>query len=289
MPAEVRVIRAGKPIDGRPALRYMRNRANRRVRKARLTRTILRRSALVAAHLGIAAVALFAATRLIVLVAGAGEFALERIEIEGARRAAPDAVQARLAPYLGRNLLALDMSEVAATAASDPWVLWASARRVFPDTVRLQIEERRPSATAIIGGIAHVIDPSGYVIAPCGPGAEDDLPVLTGVDGLTETALIAELARGAGIVERLRRTLPSWTDEISEIDLATTDRVAVRSVDPGPIVLLDPGRVERNVAEYLELRHDIVRRVGPLSVVDLRWQDRVTVTPQEPIAPKEDS
>jgi hypothetical protein len=53
----------------------------------------------------------------------------------------------------------------------------------------------------------------------------------------------------------------------------------VRTVDPGPAILLDPDRVERNLNRYLELRREIARRAGRLEYVDLRWRERISVMP----------
>lgn len=283
------MTRSGRPLEGAPELRYLRSRANRRIRKARLNRSLMRWSAIGAAHLAITGLFLYAAVRLLTLVTNADEFTLTTVEVEGARRASPVAIRARLAPYIGRNLLELDLAEVAAVSARDSWALWASARRIFPGTLRVQIAERHPSATAILSGVAHVIDSEGYVIRPSGPGMEDDLPVLTGLDGMSQPQLIAALRRGAGFVERLRRTVPAVVDEISELDLSRRDAVAVRTIDPGPELLLDPARIERNLPEYLELRRDIARRGGPMVYVDLRWEDHITVMPTNGVPSKEAS
>jgi cell division protein FtsQ len=289
MSEAVRVIRGGRPAGDDAELRYLRRRGNRHVRKARLTRALLRWAALGAAHLAIAAVLLYAAVRVFLLVTRAEALALTQVEIEGAERASPAAIRARLAPYFGRNLLELDLGAVAAECAADPWALAASARRVFPDTLRLRIVERSPRATALIAGVPHVVDATGFVIGPSGPGLSDDLPVLTGLDGLTDAQLIAALARGVGLIERLRAAAPGWLAEVSEIDIAGPDRIVVRTIDPGPLLLLDPSRVERNLREYLELRREVARRVGPMLYVDLRWEDHITVMPAEGVPVQEES
>ena len=283
------MIRAGKPVDREPALRYWRSRANRRVRKARLTRSVLRWSALAGAHLALAGVLLYAGARLFLTLANADEFSLASVEVEGARRVSTEEVLVRLRTYAGRNILDLNLGEVAEVSARDPWALQASAKRVFPDTLRIRITERQPSAIAVIDGVAHVIDTEGYVIRPSGPGATDDLPVLTGLDGMNEEELIAALRRGVTLVSRLRRVVPGWVGEISELELSRGDRVAVRTVDPGPTLLLDPARIERNLPEYLELRRDVARRVGAMKYVDLRWEDHISVMPAKSIPLKEGS
>ncbi len=273
------MIRGGQPIAREAGLRYLRHRANRRLRKARLRRALGRWSVLALAQLVLAAVLLLAGTRAFVLVTGAEEFDLVRIEIDGARRADEEAIRGRLAPFLGRSILDLRLADVVAVAVRDPWVRDASARRLFPGTLRVRITEREPRALALIGGVSHVVDRTGFVIQPSGPRAADDLPVLTGLDPLEGEALIAALRRGAAIVERLERAAPAWLGEVSELDLARRDRVVARTADAGPSVLLDPERAERNLRAYLELRREIERRVETLDYVDLRWQDHITVMP----------
>ncbi len=283
------MIRTGQPISRQPVQRYWRRRANRPVRRARLVRSLLRWSALGLAQLAFASVLLYAAVRVFLMITSAQEFALVQVEIEGVRRASAAQIRAQLEAFRGRNLLELNLGEIAAVLAADPWVLEASAKRVFPDTLRIRITERRPSALALIGGTPYVIDATGRVIGPAGPGTTDDLPILTGLDGLADDELNAELRRGASLIDRLRQTAHPWIGEISEFDLKERDRIIVRTVDPGPLLLLDPTRAERNLPEYLELRRDIARRVGSMEYVDLRWADHIAVKPKNPAPSKEDS
>jgi hypothetical protein len=44
-------------------------------------------------------------------------------------------------------------------------------------------------------------------------------------------------------------------------------------------VLLDPARADRNLNEYLALEYDLLGRIGPVSYVDLRWRDRISIMP----------
>jgi cell division protein FtsQ len=273
------VIRGGQPIARESGLRYLRHRANRRLRKARLRRTLGRFSMLALAQLALAGVLVLAGARAFLLVTGASEFDLVRIEIEGAARADEGAIRDRLAPLLGHSILDLRLAEVVTTTLRDPWVREASARRLFPGTLRIRITERKPRALALIGGVSHVVDGTGFVIQPSGPGAADDLVVLTGLDDLADQALIDALRRGAAIVERLEQAAPAWVGEISEIDLSQEERVVVRTADPGPSIFLDPERAERNLTAYLELRRELTRRIEAVDYVDLRWQDHITLMP----------
>ena len=265
-----------KPILYESQQRYWRRRANRRVRKARLTRSAARWFAASVA-LGIIGTALFqAGEHALERLRSTDDLAVEKIEIDGAERAGPEAIRGRLSGYIGRNIVDLNLYEVAAEAAADPWVLEASAKRILPGTLRVTVVERRPSAVARIDGRFYLVDDTGYIV---GPGRFEGLPVLVGLDGLDRGTLVATLNRGADAIEQLRRTAETWVREISEIDLSRQDRIEVFTEGDEPTILLDPHRIERNVNGYLELRREIARRVGALDYVDLRWQDRISVMP----------
>lgn len=261
-----------------PDRRYWRRRANRRVRKARLRRSAARWTVIVAAHLTVlACVGYIVALLLRGLVAP--EFLVERIEVQGARRGSAAAIQSLLSCYLGRNLLELGLDDVAARAAQDPWVRGASAKRLLPGTLRVTVSERSPAAIALVGQTPRVVDATGHELGLAGPGLADDLPVLTGLGPRDGADLQAKLRRGVLMIQRLARTAGPWVATISELDLSRRDRISVRTVEPGPTILLDPERVERNVLRYLDLRPEIERRVGAVVSVDLRWNDRISVMP----------
>ena len=267
------------PLVAEEEQHYWRRRANRRVRKRRFTRNFLRWSTILSVNLLIAIVLASALVGGLRSVALSDEFSLSRIELAGNERASARAIRNNLAGFLGRNLFEVDLIEVGATVQRNPWVLAASVKREVPDGLRVEIRERRPTALALIGGVAHLVDATGYVIGPCGPGAADDLPVLTGIERLEGDALIAALHRGVGLIRRLGVASGDFAAGISELDLSQDDRVVVRTVAGGPVLLLDPQRIDRNVQAYLSLSEEIERRSGPLDYVDLRWANRISVMP----------
>jgi cell division protein FtsQ len=285
------MIRGGRPVLIDSGQRYWRFRGNRRLRTARMRHGLGRALFVVCLQIMIALVLAWAGSRAVVHLRQAREFAVDRIEIEGVERASAGEVRRRLSPYHGRNLLDIDLDLVADAAAADPWLESASVRRILPGTLHVTVEERVPRAVAVIGGVSHLVDATGFVIAPSDAAAPMDLPVLTGLEGFGGAALHAALARGVRAVDRLERRAGRFVDEVSELDLSRPDRILVRTVDPGPCVLLDPDRPDRNLEAFLELRREIERRVGLAVQVDLRWSDRLSVTPAiEPVSePSEDT
>ncbi len=277
-----------KPVLAEPDQHYWRRRANRRVRKRRLTR-ILGRWLVSAMALGIIGTAMFqAAAHAVDTFKSVDSLAVERIDVEGALRAGPAKIRERLQRYLGRNIIDLSLYEVAEAARADSWVRSASVKRILPGTLRVTVHERHPVAVAVIDGAAYVVDATGYVAGRTQAEIFAELPVILGLDGLDRETLASELRRGVGTIARLRQTAGVWVGEVASIDFTRRDRIAVRTFDPGPLILLDPQEVERNLNRYLELRREIARSAGPLEYVDLRWHDRITVMPAANDSRKED-
>lgn len=266
------------PLLADPDRRYWRRRANRRVRKARLTRGLVRILVLGAFNLAILGTLIYAGVVIVRRVTAAQEFSLSRVEIEGAHRAPVDRLRTRLERFRGQNLLDIELEQVVAAVASDPWIASVSVKRLLPDTLRVAVTERTPCAIAVIGRTPQVVDETGWII---GPAAEipDDLPVLTGLDALKGAARETGLRRGVSAIAELRRAAREWVDEISSVDVSQPDRLAVQTIEPGPLLLLDGGNVERNVRSYLALRATIDRRTAPIQYVDLRWQGHISVMP----------
>jgi cell division protein FtsQ len=262
-----------------PDRRYWRRRANRRVRKARRTRTLLRWASVAAVNLAILGLLAFSGSRALRHLTTSPEFALSNLRVEGACDATTERVRSSLAQLEGRNLPELDLSWVTERVRQDPSVLSCTAKRVFPHTLRVTVTEREPWVRARIDGHGYLVDRTGTVIAPTEPDASVTLPVLTGLDRLTDAQRQSALERGAAAVTMLGEHAGEWVKTIRELDLSRTDRISVLTANSGTRVILDPGRVDRNLRQFIALEDDILDRIGPASYVDLRWSDRIAVMP----------
>lgn len=276
--------------DGRllaePELRYWRWRVNRHVRRKRRLRSVLRRAAAAAAHVGMAGVLTLAGAGAVRHILASRALALERVEVVGADRAAPEELRRALEPLMGDSLLGVSLSGATRRIESHPWILEAEVKRRLPDTLRVQVKERRPASLAVIGGLVQVVDEGGKVLGPFGPSLAPDLPVLTGLEGLQGDAARAAIARGVKLLRRLVDRSPAFAARISELDLSEPDRVAVRLVEPGPVLLLDPEHVDRNVDLFVARGAEVARELGPLRSVDLRWSGRFIAVPEVDPAPE---
>ncbi len=272
------IPREGSPLP-EPDRRYWRRKVNRHVRRTRRTRTLLRWGGVALANAAVAGVLVSVGAGAVRRLSTSEDLAFETVEVEGAVHATPEAIRRTLERLRGQNLLGLSLDEVARRVESHPWVLRAEVKRSLPHTLRVTVTERTPAALAVVSGLAHVVDESGYVMGAAGPGLAYDLPVLTGLDRHEGAALAAALARGVEALRTLQEARGGLASRISELDLSAPDLLAVTLLEPGPTLLLDPEDVTRNLDLYLARGPEVARKVGPLRSLDLRWGGRFVVVP----------
>ncbi len=98
-------------------------------------------------------------------VLGSGLFAVEDVDVEGADRADPAAVDAVVEELLGTPVLRVDTDAVETQLEAIPWVQDARVTTDFPHDARIELRERTATA-AYQGpdGSFRVIDPEGRVL-----------------------------------------------------------------------------------------------------------------------------
>lgn len=106
---------------------------------------------------------------------------LEEVEVTGVERLTADEVRAAADLELGTSTLRLRLGEASDRVAALPLVLVATARRVDPLTVLIEVEERQPVLVAIGEERAVYLDREGIVIDQLAAGEVplSPLPVIT--------------------------------------------------------------------------------------------------------------
>jgi cell division protein FtsQ len=179
---------------------------------------VLRLAAIVAAAIG--------AAWLVARVAVGPLTAVRRVLVAGESPLPEAEVLAAAGIKTGEPLVALDPSAVRARLEALPLVRRAEVRVLFPGTVQLTLDRRRPAALVVVesGGrsLPALVDADGTIFALARRPEEADLPVLSGIRlgearlgssiGSGATSLLADLA---ALAERS----PSMYRAISEVRL----------------------------------------------------------------------
>jgi hypothetical protein len=124
------------------------------------------------------------------------------------------------------------------------------------------------------------VDGFGAPIAPWDARlGELDLPLITGADAAPDTDRPARLRQGLAALRELLAHDPALFRRLAEVDLSVGGRIAARFTDEPAVLYIAPGLVTANLDHYFAVRNDILERLGPARVIDLRWRGRVIVIP----------
>jgi cell division protein FtsQ len=196
-------------------------------------------------------------------------FAIRSISVDGdVARNSVSTIRANAAPKLAGNFVTMDLRAVRRAFESVPWVRLAVVRRVWPNRLRVQLEEHRP--VAIWGsesGAEKLVNSFGEVFeANVGDVEDDNLPTLAGPEG-SSAHVLAMLARveaglaplGARVEGLALSGRGSWqatldTGAVVELGRGSDDDVLARAARFVTTVDQVTSRYHRPL-EYADLRH----------------------------------
>jgi cell division septal protein FtsQ len=166
---------------------------------------------------------------------------------------------------------------------ASPWVRDAALRRSLPSTVEVMVSERQPIGIARVGGEMYLVDERGVIIDQYGQQYADlDLPI---VDGLSaspaDTGSMTDEAR-AELAARLIAALkgnPEIARRLSQVDVTELHNASVILSGDHAVIHLGEDHFLPRLQGYLELAAALRERVEDIDSVDLRFDDRIYVTP----------
>jgi cell division protein FtsQ len=228
-------------------------------------------------------------------------FELADVVVEGGtQRVKPAWVRQALAPYRGKNLVRLPLTELAEAVQKNPWVQSVELQKELPGRLRVALTERRPVALLRSGvggrgarganGATGASEPGGLVYAdPDGqPIVEVDSVPEARKAGLLEVFFSRPVPGGmAGALEvagELGRVRPDWAAALTRIDVLGEEDFRLHTEAlPFPL-LVTRGEVGPKARRLEELLPELERRYPVIESVDLRFSRRIVVQPGIPAA-----
>ncbi|MEZ4373404.1 MAG: FtsQ-type POTRA domain-containing protein [Polyangiaceae bacterium] len=110
-------------------------------------------------------------------------FAIQKLDVTGTLRRAPDQLSKQAGVKLGDNLFAVDTEVAERRLLEDPWIASAKVERRIPATLAIHVEEREAQASASIGGSLYLVSREGEPFKQAEDGDPRDLPVISGITG----------------------------------------------------------------------------------------------------------
>ena len=186
-----------------------------------------------------------------------------------------------------RNLVRFDLDRLRRNLELIPWVKTVVVRRVLPDKLIVDIEEREPIAFARVGQGTLLIDEEGTLLENNPENlSQADFPVILGM----ETGYAPEILRRnrerialyLQLVRALNRGGAGLSRDLSEVHLQDPGNVSV--ILNGDTVLVYLGRdgFQTKFRRYLAASRELKKKYRNLDSVDLRYRDQVVIRTLDP-------
>jgi cell division septal protein FtsQ len=123
---------------------------------------------------------LFAGHWIYVHLLGDPYFRVREVEVEGGQKIPKETLRSLTVVEGMPNLFSVELKEVVRRLESHPWIERVQVKKVFPNKILVQIEEKKPMAIIQLGEL-YYIDTKGEIFSPVGEKDEYNYPYLTGL------------------------------------------------------------------------------------------------------------
>jgi cell division protein FtsQ len=197
-------------------------------------------------------------------------FQLRAIEVRGdVHRVAPAALRQAMAKRVAGGFFTVDLAQTAAAFESVPWVRQAVVQRVWPNRLRVTLQEHEPAALWNDEAGVRLVNTRGEVFEANVGAVEDGLPTLQGPDE-------GSAARVLTLHRALQALWAPKSIQITELALSSRGSWSLR-LDTGAHIELGRGddtQVVARTALFLQTLPQITARIAaPLLYADLRHRD----------------
>lgn len=192
-------------------------------------------------------------------------FEASKLVVNGHQNLDMNVLQARLGSQLGNSLFSFGVDKARDAVLSDPWVKSATVKKVYPDTIVVNVVERKPVALWQSRGEIQLIAADGFVIGKASP-EHMVLPQVVG-DGANISA-----AEFLSVMD----TFPAISQKANAYVRVAGRRWNIRLAD-GPQVLLPEFDWHYALSDLQEMQKQ--NRILDRDVVqiDMRLPDRLVI------------
>lgn len=205
----------------------------------------------------------------------------EGLRISGLKLVDRESIQDVFRPDAGSSVFSIPLEQRRAQIREIAWVEKASVRRVVPNRIWVQIQERRPVAFVRFPRLPKarsvspkLIDREGVLLSP--PAGEKFMfPVLTGI---SVSMPLPDRAKRVALYQALMADLdaaePFYSSRISEVDVVDPRNAKLTTVYGGEMVQLQMGNesFRHRYEIFLKYFDSWKKEFGRVRTVDLRYK-----------------
>lgn len=212
-------------------------------------------------------------------------FPLERVIFSGNERLSAETLLRLSGLRLGEDLFAISLPQLRARLEAHPLVKRAQVQRLFPRTLRLEVEERKGVALVKLARL-YIIDEQGVILEPWEEGAHRAKPLpLIEAPGL-KGARPGERLNSPSIhralkAARLLSAIPSLSGEEVSVELGPEGRLRARALGGRLLMELGDGPVGGKLERLRAVLPHILKKKGRGGRLwlDLSFEGRIILRP----------
>ena len=189
-------------------------------------------------------------------------FAIQKVELGGAKRFSVEEVRALAGVTVGTNLFSFDTRAAEEKLLKEPWLSSAHVTRKLPTTLHIEVTEREAVAVAVLGDRPFLVTPDGEPFKELAPADPSDLPVLTGVStaewARDRVGAMERFRTGVDLVRQYEKLGMARVHPAEEVSLGSTGHTVLTVGRQG--IALELGRAP--FARKLAMAADVVGQLG---------------------------
>lgn len=208
--------------------------------------------------------------------------AIRSVEFKGISRMEPDDMEDMLADLKGQNILLAPLDSYKERLKMHPRVERVSLKRILPDKVTCEVEEREPVALVFTDHFLEV-DRHGMILAEDEYTALLDLPIISGLSkSAAQEGKLSEDNQLQDALKALRLCKDYGGDfaaDISELKV-TRNGISVRSLKADCVLVLGDSDFENRLKKYFLMRDTLDQKNQNTGLIDLRFEDQIVLRSQ---------
>ncbi len=186
-----------------------------------------------------------------------------------------------------RNLVRFDLDRLRRNLKLIPWVKTAVVRRVLPDKLIVDIEEREPVAFARVRQGTLLIDEEGTLLEHDPQKlSRADFPVILGMESGYAPEILRRnrerIALYLKLVRALNRGGAGLSRDLSEVHLQDPGNVSVILNGDSVLVYLGRDGFQTKFRRFLAASRELKKKYRNLDSVDMRYRDQLVIKTLDP-------
>jgi len=206
-------------------------------------------------------------------------FSINEINLVGHKRLSNEELSSWIEPIIGKNIFKLELDRISKRLVEHPWIQSASARRVLPQGIYVEIQERTPFAKIQMEQV-YVMDNYGVLLGSELRGT-NKLPTITGIKmknpKIGSNVADEEIIRGLKMMHSLNQLSMFEKNPIDNVHISSRYRITFSTHTQDIKVHMRPEIAEESFKNLVLALGAIEKNEKDLSYIDLSFKNRVVV------------